>query len=262
MQNLKISVVTVSYNQGQFIRDNIESILNQNYTNYEHIIVDGGSQDQTVSILREYPHLLWTSEKDRGQSDGLNKGFRRVCGDIIAWVNSDDMLAPGAMAAVNDFFIRNPDKYVVTGNQIFIDGQGQFIERIPAKTFSLDFLLNGVRSAVMQNSTFFRKEVLDKVGLLDESFHYSMDHELFVRIAKHFQSYALPVDLAYFRMWEDCKSSTSQIKFYKEFIRLKRIHGAKLISRGNVWLGWQFVKYPLKRIEILRKVVRKLKGVK
>lgn len=91
---LKISVVTVSFNQGRFIRQNIESVLNQGYTNFEHVIIDGGSTDETVSILKEYPHLNWVSEKDKGQSDGLNKGFRKATGEIIVWINSDDMLAP------------------------------------------------------------------------------------------------------------------------------------------------------------------------
>lgn len=100
---LKISVVTVSFNQGRFIRQNIESVLNQGYTNFEHVIIDGGSTDETISILKEYPHLNWVSEKDKGQSDGLNKGFRKATGEIIVWINSDDMLAPGALHIIDDF---------------------------------------------------------------------------------------------------------------------------------------------------------------
>lgn len=258
---LKFSVITVSFNQGRYIRDNIESVLSQDYPEFEHIIIDGGSTDDTVNILKQYPHLLWTSEKDRGQSDGLNKGFRKATGDIIAWINSDDMLVPGAMKALNEFFANNPDKYVVTGNQILIDGNGNQIGVVKAKPFTADYLLNGVKTSVMQNSTFFRKEVLDTVGLLDESFHYTMDHELFVRIAKQFKSYTIPVDLAKFRLWEESKTCSSQIKFFKELIRVKRKHGARLFSKGNVWIAWQFVKEPFKRIEFLRKMVRRIKKV-
>lgn len=259
---LKISVITVSFNQGRFIRDNIESVLSQNYPNFEHIIVDGGSSDETVSILKEYPHLLWSSEKDHGQSDGLNKGFRRATGDIIAWINSDDMLADGAMRAINDFFTQNPEKYVVTGNQILIDGKGRELNTVKAQSFTADHLLNGVKTSVMQNSTFFRKKVLDDVGLLDESFHYTMDHELFVRIAKKYKSYTLPVDLAKFRLWEDSKTSTSQIKFFRELIKVKKLHGARMFSKGNVWVLWQFIKEPFKSIPLFRKFVRLIKGVK
>lgn len=259
---LKISVVTVSYNQGQYIRQNIESVLAQHYPNFEHIIVDGGSTDGTVDILKTYPHLKWTSEPDRGQSDGLNKGFRRATGDVIAWINSDDMLAPGALQRVNDFFEANPDKSVVTGNQIIIDGQGRKLHTIRAEAFTYDHLLNGTRTSVMQNSTFFRRSVLLDVGYLDESFHYTMDHELFVRIARKYKSYTVDADLACFRVWESSKTSTAQFKFFKELVRVKRKHHARIFSKGNVWLAWQFVKEPFKRIPGLRNLVRQLRGAK
>lgn len=259
---LKFSIITVSFNQCQFIRQNIESVLSQNYPNFEHIIIDGGSTDDTIEILREYPHLNWVSEKDRGQSDGLNKGFRKANGDIIAWINSDDMLAPGALHKVNTFFENNPDKSVVTGNQIIIDGTGKIIHTIPATPFSYDYLLNGVRTSVMQNSTFFRRSVLLDVGYLDESFHYTMDHELFVRIAKKYRSYTIGADLAYFRVWEASKSVTSQLRFYKELLRVKKKHHARVFSIGNLWLLEQFLKAPFKRIAFLRSIVNHLRKVR
>ena len=256
---LKISVVTVSYNQGQFIRRNIESVLRQNYPNFEHIIIDGGSMDGTVEILREYPHLNWISEEDKGQSDGLNKGFRKASGDIIAWINSDDTLADGALYKVNRFFEENPDKYVVTGNQLIIDQDDNVIRVIRATTFSYDHLLNGTRTSVMQNSTFFRRSVLLDVGYLDERFHYTMDHELFVRIAAKYKSYAIDENLACFRIWGESKTSTSQIRFFKELVKVKQLHHARLFSRGNIWIIWQFIKEPFKRIPFFRKAVRKIK---
>ena len=97
----KISVVTVSFNHAEFIRDTIDSVASQQYPNLEHIVVDGGSQDGTIEILQEAPHLVWTSEQDRGISDALNKGFARATGDIIVWLNSDDWLAPGALHATD-----------------------------------------------------------------------------------------------------------------------------------------------------------------
>ena len=104
MKKLKISIITVSYNQGKYIEDNILSVLNQHYQNYEHIIIDACSTDGTIEILKKYPHIIWTSEPDNGQSDGLNKGFRKATGDIIAWVNSDDKLYPNALEIINKFF--------------------------------------------------------------------------------------------------------------------------------------------------------------
>lgn len=259
---LKFSVVTVSFNQAQFIRQNIESVLEQEYPNYEHIIIDGGSTDGTVEILKEYPHLKWVSEPDKGQSDGLNKGFKKASGDIIAWINSDDMLAKGALNKVNNFFEDNPDKSVVTGNQIIIDEDGKTIQTIPAKSFSYEYLLNGTKTSVMQNSTFFRRSVLLDVGYLDERFHYTMDHELFVRIAHKYKSYTINEDLACFRIWGKSKTSTSQLKFFKELWTVKKVHHARLFSKGNVWLAWQFIKAPFKRIPYLRKYIRRIKRIK
>lgn len=257
MEELKFSIVTVSFNQGQFIRDCIESVLNQGYSNFEHIIVDGGSKDNTVQILKEYPHLNWVSEPDRGQSDGLNKGFRKATGDVIAWINSDDMLAPGALQTVNDFFVKNPDKSVVTGNQVFIDKDGALLHTVKSEIFTYNQLLNTRHCSVLQNSTFFRREVLEKVGLLDESFHYTMDLELFVRIAKQYKSYMIDKDLAMFRVWEDSKTTTSQFKFFQEMWRVKKKHHARVFSSGNVWLIWQYVKEPFKRVDWLYKLIHK-----
>ena len=245
---LKISVITVSYNQGRFIEENILSVLNQKYNNFEHIIIDACSKDNTLDILKKYDHLIWTSEPDKGQSDGLNKGFRKATGDLIVWLNSDDAMCNGAFEVLNKFFTENPDKHVVTGNQVFINGNSEVDHIIKAEPFTYERLLNTRYCSVMQNSTVFRKEVLDKVGLLDETLHYTMDLDLFIRIAKEYKSYTIDADIAKFRVWEDSKTTTAQIKFYKNILVLKRKHKARILSSGNVWLIWQFIKYPIKRM--------------
>ena len=137
-EKLKISVITVSYNQGRFIEENILSVLNQNYENFEHIIIDACSKDNTLDILKKYDHLKWTSEPDKGQSDGLNKGFRKATGDLIVWLNSDDVMCEGAFDALNIFFTENPDKHVVTGNQVIINGKSEIDHVI--KNFALKLL--------------------------------------------------------------------------------------------------------------------------
>lgn len=260
MQELKISVVTVSFNQGKFIKDNIESVLSQGYKNFEHIIIDAGSTDETISILNEYKHLNWISEKDRGQSDGLNKGFRKATGDVIAWINSDDMLYPGSLKLINDFFTMNPEKSVLVGNQVFINGEGAVIEVVKAQSFSYDWLLNGVKSSVMQNSTFFRSQVFDKTGYLDESLHYTMDRDLFIRIAKYYEIFTTDKNLAYFRFWEDSKTYTSKINFFKDLIKVKKKYGAPLFTKSNIWIAWQFLKEPLRKVKFLRNFVRNIKN--
>ena len=248
MNQIKISVVTVSYNQGKYIRENIESVLKQDYDNFEHIIIDACSTDGTLDILNEYSHLKWTSEPDRGQSHGLNKGFRRATGDIIVWLNSDDALCKGAFKTLNTFFTENPEKCVVTGNQIFIDREGNTLQRISAETYSYGRLLNTRNCSVMQNSTVFRKCVLDKVGLLDERLHYAMDLDLFIRIARDYEWFKVDADISKFRVWENSKTTTAQIRFYQNMVTIKKKYRAKLFSSGNVWLLFQFIKYPFKLI--------------
>lgn len=247
-KKLKISVITVSYNQGRFIEENILSVLRQNYDNFEHIIIDASSTDNTLDILKKYDHLKWTSEPDKGQSDGLNKGFRKATGDLIVWLNSDDVMCEGAFYVLNKYFTENPDKHVVTGNQVFINGNSEITHTVKAESFTYERLLNTRYCNVMQNSTVFRKSVLDKVGLLDETLHYTMDLDLFIRIAKEFKSYTIDADIAKFRVWEDSKTTTAQIKFYKNMLVLKKKHKARIFSSGNIWLMWQFVKYPIKKI--------------
>lgn len=248
MNDLKISIITVSYNQGKYIEENILSVLNQNYSNFEHIIIDACSTDNTIQILKKYPHLIWTSEKDRGQSDGLNKGFRKAAGDIIVWLNSDDVMCDGAFHAINNFFNENPQANVVTGNQVYIDGQGKYLKTNYCETYTYNRLLNTRYCSVMQNATVFRKSVLSRVGLLDETLHFTMDLDLFIRIANEYPWYMMDVDIAKFRFWEDSKSTTAQIRFYRDVLTLKKKYHAPIFTSGNIWLMWQFVKYPLKKI--------------
>lgn len=246
--SLKISVITVSFNQGKYIEENILSVLNQDYDNFEHIIIDACSKDNTIEILKKYPHLNWTSEPDKGQSDGLNKGFRKATGDLIVWLNSDDVMCDGAFNALNTFFSNNPEASVVTGRQAFIDRKGNITHILPSETYTYNRLLNTRYCSVMQNSTVFRKTVLDKVGLLDETLHYTMDLDLFIRIAKEYKWYKIDDKIAKFRVWEDSKTTTAQIKFFRNMLVLKKKYKAPIFTAGNVWLIWQFIKYPIKKL--------------
>ena len=121
-----VSIVTPSYNTGKYIRDTIESVLSQGYPNFEHIIYDGGSTDETIDILKEYPHLIWFSESDRGQSHAINKGLDKAKGDIIGWLNSDDYFLPGTFSKIMEVFINNPELDAIFGDINIVDNEDNF----------------------------------------------------------------------------------------------------------------------------------------
>jgi len=256
----KISIVTVSFNQGQFIEDNILSVINQNYPNVEHIIIDAGSTDGTIDILKKYNnHLNWTSEPDKGQSNGLNKGFKKATGEIIGWFNSDDRIPPGALHKVARFFIENPEEIAVVGNRAIIDENGKLIRVVKSRSYSFDYLVNHARG-ITQNSTFFKREVFNKAGYLDESIHYAMDRDLFIRIAKIKTMPYIPETLGEFRLQQDAKTAKGSFYFAKELLKIRRSYGGKFFSRGNIDTLYIIVSEPLRRIKWLRNIVRRIKG--
>ncbi|SHJ76228.1 Glycosyl transferase family 2 [Arenibacter nanhaiticus] len=257
----KISIITVSYNQGQFIEDNIKSVLDQNYPNIEHIIIDAGSTDNTIDVLKKYDkHLNWVSEPDKGQSDGLNKGFKKATGKIIGWFNSDDRIAPGALHKVAEFFINKPDEIGIVGNQVIIDEHGHRLKTIESKAYSSDFLLNHAKG-ITQNSMFFKREVLDKIGYLNEDIHYAMDHDLFIRIAKLKTIPYLDESLGEFRIQANAKTAQGSCNFAKELISIRKSYGGRTLSPANIDSYYLILTEPLRRISWLRKTVQILKGI-
>ena len=166
--NHKISVLTPSYNMGQFIEENILSVLNQNYKNFEHIIIDGGSTDNTVEILKKYPHLKWVSEPDKGQSDAYNKGLKMVTGDLVLCLNADDYLLNNTVfekvvEAINN--TENREKYsAYMGNIYVCNENGEYIGKMKNRNrdYTFDDLLNKL-PVVIHPGTFFNHQVLQKV---------------------------------------------------------------------------------------------------
>ncbi|MEJ5961331.1 glycosyltransferase family 2 protein [Pedobacter immunditicola] len=179
MKSPKISIVSPSFNQGQFIEDAILSVLNQQYENFEHIIIDGGSTDNTIDILMKYPHLIWISEKDEGQSDAINKGFNRATGDIIGWLNTDDYYLEGSFRKIAENF-KLYECDIVYGDVQFVDKNKKFtrkgMSRIPIKW--LIFFHCYIHSAAF----FFKREVLDKGIRIDPKIHITMDKDFFANI--------------------------------------------------------------------------------
>ncbi len=230
----KFSVITVSYNHGDFIRQTIESVLQQDYPNFEHIVVDGGSTDGTIEILKEYPHLKWTSEPDRGQSHALNKGFAQATGDIIAWINSDDWYAPGAFHAVAQAISRSP---VVMGATCVTNKEGHPTETVDnVERTWFDAMKYWVFNSVpAQPGVFFKRSVLDDLGIepmecFDEGLYFTMDYDLWLRmLERHPFSVRLPQTLAYLRNYDTNKTGADMAGAYREMSRVFRRHASRRI---------------------------------
>jgi len=230
MNNLKVSIVTPSYNQGQFIEETIQSVLDQEYDNLEYVIIDGGSTDNTVEVIKKYEDRLkyWVSEKDNGQTHAINKGFAMASGDIIAWINSDDVYCKGAIQAVTEFFEKNPQANVVVGNGLFMDYKGEVYERKYPNISR--FQEKHCMMSIFQPSTFLRRSILTDIGFLNEEYQMIMDAEWFYRIAAQYPFYVIEKDLSIFRWHKDSKSSGDHnSKLFKRYMQehltvVKRAH--------------------------------------
>ncbi len=178
----RISIITPSFNSGKYIEDAILSILGQQYENYEHIVVDGGSTDNTIEILKRYKHVKWISEPDNGQSEALNKGFKMATGEIIGWLNADEFYMPDAFSDISAMFETNESIDVLYGDVIFVDAQGTLLRYRCSHGFSFATLL--YYGPFLSNcSLFFRRSVLERGCTLRTDFRYVMDHEFFVHLA-------------------------------------------------------------------------------
>lgn len=218
-----VSIVTPSYNQGAFIRETIESVHTQDYPRIEHIVVDGGSTDNSLEIIKEYEDkLTWISEKDSGQSDAINKGYRMATGDIMAWLNSDDTYLDGAINKAVTFLEKNPDVMMVYGKGYTIDEHSKITGECHTEPFSMKRLESF--NFIYQPSVFIRREVFEEIGFLDESLHYSMDLDLWIRVAKKFKIAYLPEFLSTYRLHAESKTMSQAVVFNKEEMETFKRH--------------------------------------
>lgn len=219
----KISIITPSYNQARFIEQTIESVLNQNYPNFEYIVMDGGSTDGTIDILKKNDRFIrWRSQKDNGQSDAINQGLRLATGEIVAYLNSDDLYQPGALNLVGQYFAAHSNQNWVTGFCRIIDEGGdeqrsliRHYKEWWLKRYRYQTLL--VLNYIAQPATFWRRSITEKIGLLNEEEHLAMDYEYWLRIGQKYPLGLIPHDLAAFRVHRHSKSQTAfQDQFLKE----------------------------------------------
>lgn len=216
----KISIITPSLNQASFIEETILSVLSQKYPNLEYLVIDGGSADGTLEILKKYQdHLTWISEKDSGQSTAINKGLRMATGDVVAFLNSDDLYEPGTLAMVGEYFSRYENAFWLTGYCLNIDQTGREIRSFIRgyKNFWLrcnHYQILKVLNFISQPSTFWRRSAMTEVGFLDESLHYTMDYDYWLRLGRRFPLHVIRKNLSKFRLHEHSKSGTT---FHDQF---------------------------------------------
>ncbi len=238
----KISIVTPSFNQGDFIEETICSVLDQGYENLEYIIIDGGSTDNSVDIIKKYEKHLhyWVSEKDSGQTEAINKGFARCSGDVFNWLNSDDYLSPGALDLIGQHFTKS-ELLVLSARENFVGANGELLGTSKGTTVFDDFTSTFASFHIDQPVTYFRRDALASIFPLNESIHYLMDAEFWMRfLGKYGTEEIVKIDdtIVNFRMHDQSKTVSQQDKFLLDrnaiengFLRAAKIKGHDEVER-------------------------------
>ncbi len=235
--NTKISVVTPSFNQAPFIERTIRSVLSQDWPSLEYVVFDGGSTDGTVEILKKYGnHVRWVSQKDDGQGDAVNRGILATSGEIIGWINSDDIYYPGAVRAAVEYFDAHPEADVVYGMADHIDLEDRPFECYRTEPWDFDRLLR--HCFICQPATFFRRSVVQRCGLLDATLMYCMDYEYWLRLGvAGLQFGYLEQKLAGSRMYADNKTMGARLKVHREINDMFRARFGRVPAN---WI-WNYV---------------------
>jgi glycosyltransferase involved in cell wall biosynthesis len=232
----RISIVTPSLNQGQFLETCIRSVLDQNYPDLEYILIDGGSSDHSMEIVHQYStHFAFQiSEKDKGQSDAINKGLRRASGKLVSWLNADDFLLPGALAAVAQAYQEDPSASFYYGDGLRVREDGSRKENFfpgGVRIFNQEAMIYGL-NFILQPTAFINRACLEIAGYLDESLHWGLDNDLWIRLSRQASPIAIDAVLAASREWGSTKTSTGSFQRIEELRQLAERHGGQPITPG------------------------------
>jgi glycosyltransferase involved in cell wall biosynthesis len=230
----KISIVTPSYNQAAFLEETILSVLNQNYPNLEYIIIDGGSTDRSVEIIKKYEKYFafWVSEPDNGQSHAINKGLKIATGKYFGWLNSDDYLETGALLHIVKGF-EDEGVGTICGKIRLVDKNGRCIGIRFNKKISYNEILNGT-AQINQPGSFHRKALIDQYGNLDENLNYVMDFELWLRLGRYSDFRQLDIIVANHRLHSVSKTQSEFTKFFPEIRKVRKKYRGKVICKKSI----------------------------
>lgn len=215
-----VSIITPSFNQAAFLEQTLRSVLEQDYPNIEYLVADGGSTDGSVEIIRQYADRLawWVSEKDHGQAEAINKGFARASGEYVAWVNSDDYYMPGAISAAVQTLQTHPEAGMVFGDVQVVDREERILNHLHYGNWGLEDLMTF--HIIGQPAVFLRRAILERAGVLDPSYHFMLDHQLWLRMSLQAEMIYEPQLWAGAHYHEGCKNLQQAAEFGKEAYRI------------------------------------------
>jgi glycosyltransferase involved in cell wall biosynthesis len=226
LPNLTISIITPSYNQAAYLEQTIQSVINQNYPAIEYIIIDGGSTDDSVEVIQKYSShfAYWVSEKDRGQSDAINKGLKLATGDIVCWLNSDDLFEPNTLNTIAQFFNKNTDAKFIYGDGLIFHENGKKRD-FHCRPGKVNKEMLSRCDPLQQPSTFWRRKIHNEIGFIDESLGFTMDWDFFMRIALKYEMHYLPITFSRYRIHDAHKTGVGGERRSKEILNFIEKYG-------------------------------------
>ncbi len=259
MTRPRISIVTPSLNQAAFIEATLRSVLDQNYPALDYLVIDGGSTDGTLDILKKYGHRLrWISEPDRGQADAINKGFRLADGEVWAYLNADDLYRPETLQIVSTYFSDHAETDWVYGDCQLIDEVDQPIGMLKAPEFNLNRMIQR-GEYIPQPAVFWRRSTAAALGEFDVTLRYSMDYDFFIRLSRYSPGHRLDAELACFRLQPSSKTVSGEEKHWRETLMISERYG---LMPWKFWYWWRRARHRGLRIlpQSLQRIITRRMG--